>query len=47
MKTFFFRLVNMDVTRDDHVAHAVEYVAENLPAGEPGRTEREKKRKKI
>ena len=27
----------MDVTRDDHVAHAVEYVAENLPAGEPGR----------
>ena len=29
----------MDVTRDDHVAHAVEYVAENLPAGEPGRTQ--------
>ncbi len=28
----------MDVTREDHVQHAVEYVAENLPAGEPGRT---------
>ncbi len=28
----------MDVTREDHVLHAVEYVAENLPAGEPGRT---------
>jgi len=32
----FLRLVNMDVTRDDHVAHAFDYVAENLPAGELG-----------
>ena len=28
----------MDVTRDDHVQHAIDYVIENLPAGEQGRT---------
>ncbi len=33
----FLRLVNMDVTREDHVRHAMDYVAENLPAGEPGK----------
>ncbi len=33
----FLRLVNMDVTKEDHVAHAVGYVAENLPAGEQGK----------
>lgn len=32
----FLRLVNMDVTKEDHVKHAMEYVAENLPAGEQG-----------
>ena len=31
------RLVNMDVTNEDHVRHAVEYVAENLPAGQQGK----------
>ena len=35
----FLRLVNMDVTKEDHVRHAMDYVAENLPAGEQGRTE--------
>ena len=33
----FLKLVNMDVTRDDHVQHAVQYVRDNLPAGEMGR----------
>jgi NAD(P)-dependent dehydrogenase (short-subunit alcohol dehydrogenase family) len=33
----FLRLVNMDVTKEDHVRHAMDYVAENLPAGEQGR----------
>ena len=33
----FLRLVNMDVTKDDHVRHAMDYVAENLPAGELGK----------
>merc|ERR1712203_1215537 len=32
----FLKLVNMDVTRDDHVQHAVQYVRDNLPAGEQG-----------
>jgi NAD(P)-dependent dehydrogenase (short-subunit alcohol dehydrogenase family) len=32
----FLRLVNMDVTKEDHVRHAMDYVAENLPAGEQG-----------
>lgn len=32
----FLRLVNMDVTRDDHVEHAINYVISNLPAGEQG-----------
>ena len=32
----FLRLVNMDVTKEDHVKHAMDYVAENLPAGELG-----------
>ena len=27
----------MDVTRDDHVQHAVQYVRDNLPAGEQGK----------
>jgi hypothetical protein len=27
----------MDVTRDDHVQHAIDYVIENLPAGEQGK----------
>lgn len=27
----------MDVTKEDHVKHAMEYVAENLPAGEQGK----------
>ena len=31
------RLVNMDVTNEDHVRHAVDYVAENLPAGQQGK----------
>lgn len=30
------RLVNMDVRRDDHVAMAVSYIQENMPAGEQG-----------
>jgi len=30
------KLVNMDVTREDHVKHAVEYIRENLPAGQHG-----------
>ena len=33
----FLKLVNMDVTRDDHVQHAVQYVLDNLPAGENGK----------
>ena len=33
----FLRLVNMDVTRDDHVKHAIDYIVDNLPAGEQGR----------
>ena len=33
----FLKLVNMDVTRDDHVQHAVQYVRDNLPAGEQGK----------
>ena len=36
------RLVNMDVTNEDHVRHAVEYVAENLPAGQQGRCKKAK-----
>jgi len=32
----FLKLVNMDVTREDHVQHAVQYVLDNLPAGENG-----------
>jgi len=32
----FLKLVNMDVTRNDHVQHAVQYVRDNLPAGEQG-----------
>ena len=32
----FLKLVNMDVTREDHVQHAVQYVRDNLPAGEQG-----------
>ena len=31
------KLVNMDVTREDHVKHAVEYIRENLPAGQHGK----------
>ena len=31
------KLVNMDVTREDHVVHAVSYVMDNLPAGENGK----------
>ena len=31
------RLVNMDVTNEDHVRHALDYVAENLPAGQQGK----------
>ena len=27
----------MDVTRDDHVEHAINYVIDNLPAGEQGK----------
>lgn len=30
------RLVNMDVTNEDHVRHALDYVAENLSAGQQG-----------
>lgn len=30
------RLVNMDVTKEDHVRHAVDYIRENLPAGQQG-----------
>ena len=26
----------MDVTRDDHVQHALDYIQDNLPAGEQG-----------
>ena len=33
------RLVNMDVTNEDHVRHALDYVAENLPAGQQGRNQ--------
>ena len=33
------KLVNMDVTKEDHVRHAVEYIRENLPAGQHGRTQ--------
>lgn len=33
----FLRLVNMDVTKEDHVVHAIDYIAENLPAGEQGK----------
>ena len=33
----FLKLVNMDVTRNDHVQHAVQYVRDNLPAGEQGK----------
>ena len=33
----FLKLVNMDVTREDHVQHAVQYVLDNLPAGENGK----------
>ena len=29
----------MDVTRDDHVQHAVQYVRDNLPAGEQGKNQ--------
>ena len=32
------RLVDMDVTNEDHVRHALDYVAENLPAGQQGKT---------
>ncbi|CAB4068298.1 E1.1.1.30 [Lepeophtheirus salmonis] len=32
----FLRLVNMDVTKEDHVKHAIHYITENLPAGESG-----------
>ena len=32
----FLRLVNMDVTKEEHVKHAMEYIADNLPAGEQG-----------
>lgn len=32
----FLKLVNMDVTRDDHVQHAINYIIENLPVGEQG-----------
>ena len=28
----------MDVTNEDHVRHALDYVAENLPAGQQGKT---------
>jgi NAD(P)-dependent dehydrogenase (short-subunit alcohol dehydrogenase family) len=31
------KLVNMDVTREDHVQHAVQYVRDNLPSGEQGK----------
>ena len=31
------RLVNMDVTKEDHVRHAVDYIRENLPAGQHGK----------
>ena len=34
----FLKLVNMDVTREDHVQHAVQYVRDNLPAGEMGKS---------
>ena len=33
------RLVNMDVTNEDHVRHALDYVAENLPAGQQGKNQ--------
>ena len=33
----FLKLVNMDVRREDHVQHAVQYVLDNLPAGENGK----------
>ena len=33
------RLVNMDVTNEDHVRHALDYVAENLPAGQHGKNQ--------
>ena len=33
----FLQLVNMDVTRDDHVTHAIDYIVDNLPAGEQGK----------
>lgn len=33
----FLKLVNLDVTRNDHIQHAVQYVRDNLPAGELGK----------
>ena len=30
------KLVNMDITQEMHVQHAVQYVRDNLPAGEQG-----------
>jgi hypothetical protein len=27
----------MDVTRDDHVTHAIDFILDNLPAGEQGK----------
>lgn len=32
----FLRLVNMDVTNEEHVKHAINYIMDNLPAGEQG-----------
>ena len=40
MNNLMLRLVNMDVTKEDHVKHAMNYVADNLPAGELGKSGR-------